>query len=72
MAAIRQLRKQAPLLGPQRAKAYVMAVRDGTEPPEELVALTRQQEGCPPLPIKTPAGPAQLQHDGDSESRTAT
>ncbi|MFE3929006.1 hypothetical protein [Streptomyces sp. YIM B13508] len=58
MAALRHLRKQAPLLGPQQAKAYVMAVRDGHEPPEELVSVTRNPEKCPPLPITTPAGPA--------------
>ncbi|MFE5366600.1 YrhB domain-containing protein [Streptomyces mirabilis] len=58
MAAIRHLRKQAPRLGPQQAKAYVMAVRDGNEPPEELVSLTRKPEKCPPLPITTLAGPA--------------
>ncbi|MET9919596.1 YrhB domain-containing protein [Streptomyces sp. NPDC006435] len=58
MAAIRHLRKQAPLLGPQQAKAYVTAVRDGNEPPEELVGLTRKPEVCPPLPISTLAGPA--------------
>lgn len=38
-AAMRHLRKQAPLLGPHQAKAYVTAIRDGTEPPEELVGL---------------------------------
>lgn len=59
MAAMRHLRKQAPLLGPQEAKAYVMAVRDGAEPPEELVSLTRKRETFPPLSIETLAGPAQ-------------
>lgn len=59
MVAIRYLRKQAPLLGPRQAKAYVTAVRDGSEPPEELVGLTRKPETCPPLPITTLAGPAQ-------------
>ncbi|MEU1502032.1 YrhB domain-containing protein [Streptomyces sp. NPDC005732] len=58
MAAIRHLRKQAPLLGPHQAKTFVMAVRDGGEPPEELVGLTRKPEKCPPLPITTLAGPA--------------
>ncbi|MER5503493.1 YrhB family protein [Streptomyces sp. NPDC002466] len=58
VAAIRHLRKQAPLLGPQQAKAYVTAVRDGNEPSEELVRLTRKPEMCPPLPISTLAGPA--------------
>ncbi|MEU0191577.1 YrhB domain-containing protein [Streptomyces afghaniensis] len=59
MAAMRHLRKQAPLLGLQQAKAYVMAVRDGDEPPEEPVDLTRTVETCPPLPIGTLAGPVQ-------------
>ncbi|MEU3742577.1 YrhB domain-containing protein [Streptomyces sp. NPDC032198] len=57
MAAIRHLRKQAPLLGPQQAKAYATSVRDGNEPPEELVSLTRKPEACLPLSIKTLAGP---------------
>ncbi|MFI1730405.1 YrhB domain-containing protein [Streptomyces acidicola] len=59
MAAMRHLRKQAPLLAPREAKAYVMALRDGAEPPEELVNITRKQEMCPPLPITRLAGPAQ-------------
>ncbi|MFI7631228.1 YrhB domain-containing protein [Microbispora rosea] len=53
MAAIRHLRKQAPRLGPQEAKAYVMAVRDGAVPPEELMSLTRKPETYPPLSIET-------------------
>ncbi|MEU4360143.1 YrhB domain-containing protein [Streptomyces virginiae] len=58
-AAMRHLRKQAPLLGPHQAKAYVTAIRDGREPPEELVGLIPKpkQETCPPLPISTLAGP---------------
>ncbi|MFF7789499.1 YrhB domain-containing protein [Streptomyces sp. NPDC007991] len=59
MAAMRHLRKQAPLLGLQQAKAYVMALRDGDVPPEELVDLTRTPETCPPLAISTLAGPVQ-------------
>lgn len=59
MAAMRHLRKQAPLLGLQQAKAYVMALRDGDEPPEELVDLTRTPQTCPPLTISTLAGPVQ-------------
>ncbi|MEV7028830.1 YrhB domain-containing protein [Streptomyces sp. NPDC093272] len=62
MAALRHLRKQAPRLGPQQAKAYVMALRDGGEPPDELVSLTREPEKCPPLAITTLAGPAWPQH----------
>lgn len=59
IAAMRHLRKQAPLLTPQQAKAYVMALREGVEPPEELVSLTRKREICPPLPIETLSAPAQ-------------
>ncbi|MGW4894870.1 YrhB domain-containing protein [Kitasatospora sp. NPDC004240] len=58
MAAMRHLRREAPLLGPQQAKAYVMAVRDGKEPPKDLLGLTRTPDPCPPLPISTLAGPA--------------
>ncbi|GAA4573116.1 YrhB domain-containing protein [Planotetraspora kaengkrachanensis] len=57
MAAMRHLRKHAPQLGPREAKAYVMAVRDGAEPPEELANLTRKQEAIPALSIDTVAGP---------------
>ncbi|MFD0733679.1 YrhB domain-containing protein [Planotetraspora mira] len=57
MAAIRHLRKQAPGFGPQEAKTYVVAVRDGGEPPEELVTLTQKPEKCPPLSIETLTGP---------------
>ncbi|MEU6604037.1 YrhB domain-containing protein [Streptomyces shenzhenensis] len=59
MAAMRHLRRQAPLLTPRQAKTYVMALRDGAEPPEELVSLTRKPEICPPLPIKTLTDPTQ-------------
>ncbi|MEU5374540.1 hypothetical protein ABZ359_03210 [Streptomyces sp. NPDC005968] len=59
IAAMRHLRKQAPLLTPQQAKAYVMALREGAEPPEELVSLTRKREICSPLPIETLSAPAQ-------------
>jgi len=57
MAAIRHLRKQAPRLGPREAKTYVMAVRNGAELPEELVALVQEPEKCPPLSIETLTGP---------------
>ncbi|MFF5521721.1 YrhB domain-containing protein [Streptomyces coeruleorubidus] len=59
MAAMRHLRKQAPQLGLPQAKAYVMAVRDGDDPPEELVDLARTPERCPPPSISTLAGPVQ-------------
>ncbi|AJE40795.1 YrhB domain-containing protein [Streptomyces nodosus] len=57
VAALRHLRGQAPRLTPGQAKAYVVALRNGAEPPEELVRLTREEERCPPLPIETLAGP---------------
>ncbi|MFJ4342439.1 YrhB domain-containing protein [Streptomyces sp. NPDC088915] len=57
VAAMNHLRKRAPRLGLQEAKAYVMAVRDGSEPPHELADLTREEEVCPPLAIETLAGP---------------
>ncbi|GAA1240596.1 hypothetical protein GCM10009665_34330 [Kitasatospora nipponensis] len=61
MAAMRHLRKRAPLMRLQQAKAYVMAVREGNEPPEELVDLTlrQEQEMHLPLSIETLAGPVQ-------------
>ncbi|MGW8766108.1 hypothetical protein ACWGN5_26850 [Streptomyces sp. NPDC055815] len=45
----------------QEARTYVMAVRDGAEPPLELLNLTREEEVCPPLPIQTLAGPDRQQ-----------
>ncbi|MFF2628666.1 YrhB domain-containing protein [Kitasatospora griseola] len=59
VAAMRHLRRQAPRLSLQGAKDYVLAVRSGAEPPEELANLTREERRCPPLPITTLAGPAQ-------------
>ncbi|WP_233289477.1 YrhB domain-containing protein [Kitasatospora sp. MBT63] len=58
MAAMRHLRKQAPLLEPHQAKAYVTAVKDGREPPAELVGLIPKpkQETSPLLSISTLAG----------------
>ncbi|MFF2779787.1 hypothetical protein ACFVU3_33410 [Streptomyces sp. NPDC058052] len=56
VAAMGLLRRQAPRLGPREAKAYVAAVRDGAEPPEELAAPTRR-ERAPLPPIETVAGP---------------
>ncbi|MFI5532180.1 YrhB domain-containing protein [Kitasatospora sp. NPDC051853] len=60
LAAIRHLRKQAPLLGPHQAKAYVEAVGEGGEPPAELADLLPRprRESYPLLPIDTVAGPA--------------
>ncbi|MFD0265897.1 hypothetical protein ACFVGY_04770 [Streptomyces sp. NPDC127106] len=57
VAAMGHLRKKAPRLGLQDAKAYVAAVRDGAEPPEELAALTREERLQPLPPIETVAGP---------------
>ncbi|MFI1441614.1 YrhB domain-containing protein [Streptomyces fructofermentans] len=59
VAAMSHLRKQAPRLSLQEARAYVTAVRDGAEPSEELADLTREMEKCPPLSIETLAGSAQ-------------
>ncbi|MFC8449364.1 hypothetical protein [Kitasatospora sp. NPDC057223] len=58
VAAMSHLRKQAPRLSLQEAKAYVAAVRDGAEPPEELASRTRAEARCPSLPIETLTGPA--------------
>ncbi len=57
VAAMSHLRRQAPRLSLREAKAYVTAVRDGAEPPEELAGLTREEPKWPPLPIETLAGP---------------
>ncbi|MFE5586951.1 YrhB domain-containing protein [Kitasatospora sp. NPDC056531] len=59
VAAMSHLRKQAPRLSLQEARAYVTAVRDGAEPSEELANLTREVDSCPPLSIETLAGPVQ-------------
>lgn len=57
VAAMSHLRKQAPRLSLQEAKAYVTTVRDGAEPPEELASLTRNEPKWPHPPIETLAGP---------------
>ncbi|MFJ7786683.1 YrhB domain-containing protein [Streptomyces albidoflavus] len=57
VAAMHHLRKEAPRLSLQEARTYVMAVRNGAEPPHELADLTREEEVCPPLAIETVAGP---------------
>ncbi|MEU6669822.1 hypothetical protein [Streptomyces sp. NPDC046727] len=59
VAAMSHLRKQAPRLNLQQAKAYVTTVQDGAEPPEELASLARKEPKWPPLPIETVAGPVQ-------------
>ncbi|GGU51772.1 hypothetical protein [Streptomyces violascens] len=59
VVAMSHLRRNAPRLSLQEAKAYVLAVRDGAEPSEELASLTREEESCPPLRIETLAGPVQ-------------
>ncbi|MFD7625925.1 hypothetical protein ACFV7Q_07745 [Streptomyces sp. NPDC059851] len=57
VAAMGHLRKHAPRLGLQGARAYVAAVRDGAEPPEELAGLTREEKPSSPPPVETVAGP---------------
>ncbi|MFE5795450.1 hypothetical protein ACFQ8C_23140 [Streptomyces sp. NPDC056503] len=59
VAAMGRLRRRAPRLGPREAKAYVEAVVDGAEPPEELAAATRPEPARPLPPIETVAGPAE-------------
>ncbi|MFF1908588.1 YrhB domain-containing protein [Kitasatospora sp. NPDC058218] len=59
VAAMSHLRQQAPRLSLQEARTYVMAVRDGAEPSEELADRTREEESRPPLSIETLAGPVQ-------------
>ncbi|MER7585703.1 YrhB domain-containing protein [Kitasatospora sp. NPDC097691] len=57
-AAMQHLRKQAPRVTLQEARTYVAAVRDGSEPSEELASLTRAPKPGPdPGPIRTLAGP---------------
>jgi hypothetical protein len=57
VAAIRHLRKHAPQLSMQDAKAYVDAVRHGGQPAEELIDRTRERPARVPLPIATLTGP---------------
>ncbi|WP_189925964.1 YrhB domain-containing protein [Kitasatospora xanthocidica] len=56
VAAMSHLRKQAPRLSLREARDYVMAVRDGVEPSEELADLTREAKS-PHLSIETLVGP---------------
>ncbi|MFD4656287.1 YrhB domain-containing protein [Kitasatospora sp. NPDC058444] len=53
VAAMAHLRRRAPRLSLPQAKAYLLAVRDGAEPPEALADLTEKKDRCPPLPIAT-------------------
>lgn len=55
--AMQHLRKQAPRMSLQEARAYVTIVRDGSEPPEELASLTREPGPWDPGTIETLAGP---------------
>ncbi|MEV6978946.1 YrhB domain-containing protein [Kitasatospora sp. NPDC093806] len=57
VAALRHLRREAPRLGLREAKAYLAAVRDGAEPPEELASLARKERTWPPVPIERLTGP---------------
>lgn len=59
VAAMGHLRREAPRLSPREAKAYVTAVREGAEPPEELAGLTRKEPKWPLLPVETLAGPVE-------------
>ncbi|MCX5015026.1 YrhB family protein [Streptomyces sp. NBC_00555] len=58
-AAMQHLRKQAPRISLQEAKAYVTIVRDGNQPPEELTSLTREPDPWYPGTIETLAGAVQ-------------
>ncbi|MEU3567634.1 YrhB domain-containing protein [Kitasatospora sp. NPDC036755] len=57
VAAMRHLRARAPRMGLREAKDYVTAVGGGSEPPEELAALTREPGTPDRGPIETLAGP---------------
>ncbi|MEU1290609.1 YrhB domain-containing protein [Kitasatospora sp. NPDC005856] len=57
MAAMRLVRKIAPSFSALEAKAYVSAVQDKRNPPEELVRRTRKVESYSPLPIRRITGP---------------
>ena len=57
MAALRHLRACAPRLALREAKAYVDAVRDGGEPPADLIARTRDPARHVPFPIGTERPP---------------
>ncbi|KJY35929.1 YrhB domain-containing protein [Streptomyces sp. NRRL S-495] len=59
VAAMGQLRKQAPKLSLRQAKEYLVAVREGAEPPEELASLTRKEPRWPLLPVETLSGPVE-------------
>ncbi|MFC5661380.1 hypothetical protein ACFP3U_00130 [Kitasatospora misakiensis] len=59
VAALAHLRKRAPKLGLPQARAYLTAVRDGAEPPEELASLTRTEPRWPLRPVERLAGPAE-------------
>ncbi|MER7706940.1 hypothetical protein ABTX81_29080 [Kitasatospora sp. NPDC097605] len=59
VAAMRHLRRRAPRMGLPEARAYLAAVRDGAEPPEELAALTREERTAPFWPVDTLAGPVE-------------
>ncbi|MEK2491025.1 YrhB domain-containing protein [Kitasatospora purpeofusca] len=59
VAAMGHLRKRAPGLSLQQARAYLTAVREGAEPPEELASLTRKEPRWPLWPVETLAGPVE-------------
>ncbi|MFI5648873.1 YrhB domain-containing protein [Kitasatospora sp. NPDC051705] len=57
-AAMRHLRRQAPLLGLQDVRAFVPAVSRGVPPSDALVRLTWQREAGSLPDIETLTGPA--------------
>jgi hypothetical protein len=58
MAALRELRTRAPQLTIREAKAYVDALRNGDDPPEELTERTRPRLREFVFPIDTLTGPS--------------
>ncbi|GAA1098678.1 YrhB domain-containing protein [Kitasatospora arboriphila] len=57
-AAVRHLRRQAPVLGIGQATAYVRAMADGGDPPQALVDLTWNPAPADPFPVPRLSGPA--------------
>ncbi|GGN95787.1 hypothetical protein GCM10010112_86420 [Actinoplanes lobatus] len=61
MAVLRHLRAVAPRLTLRETKAYVDALRDGGEPPAELVERTRPVPVGRPLDFDTLTGPCPME-----------
>ncbi|WP_405725409.1 YrhB family protein [Streptomyces sp. NBC_01537] len=53
VAAMRELRRQAPGMSIGQAREYVTALASHQTPSAELAALTQPPKVCPPLPITT-------------------